>query len=322
MSPVEKKTLTLAFLIFSSLRLIWCLPCATAPSNFYSWLLVKESFWQGLGAYFWELFPLIMVALFLASVLERITGRFSRWLPRNTLAAAGWAMLLPVCSCAAVPLTACLREKIPARACFTFLVIVPLVNPFVLILGTAALGWRYTLFRVAGSLILGLTAGWLLEKLTATSPEKTAASYSPPQISVRSDSLLVTTWESLAKTWPFLLSGIFLGSLVSWYLPSPFLQTVFAPDLTGLFLTTAAAIPLFLCSGQEIPILKPFLNFGLPMGHAIAFTLAGNGICLTSLPLLISFFDRKTTFWFVVLIFLGSFLIGASINLLAAVVAP
>ncbi len=318
LSPQAEKLLAGFLLLFSGVRLLLCLRCTVNLSAVSSPLLFKgKNFLQSLATYFWELFPVIVVAVFLASLIEKLVTRKSLWLPRNTLQAALWATILPVCSCAAVPMAFSLRKSLPARAVFTFLVIAPVLNPFVLIFSYVVIGWRYTFFRILTAWILGWCSGMILEKITASEPLKaedknTTFFHSFPD----TGSLLLSTWQNLGRVYFPFVSGIFLAGLALRYLPVPFLEVVFSQKVAGLFLTTAASIPLFLCSGQEIPLLKPFLQFGLPLGHAISFTLTGNGICLASIPLLVSFFGGKTTFWIILLFFTGAFFSGWLINLL------
>jgi len=318
LSPQAEKLLAGFLVLLSGMRLLLCLRCTVSLSAVSSPFLFKEkNFLQSLAIYFWELFPVIVVAVFLASWIEKLVTRKSLWLPRNTFQAALWATILPVCSCAAIPMAFSLRKSLPARAVFTFLLIAPVLNPFVLIFSYTVLGWKYTFFRILTAWILGFCSGIILEKLTVFPPEKIKDEKANSFYSFReSGSLLLSTWQNLGQVHFPLLSGIFLAGLVVRYLPVPFLEVVFSQKVAGLFLTTVASIPLFLCSGQEIPLLKPFLQFGLPLGHAISFTLTGNGICLTSIPLLVSYFGRKTTFWIILLFFSGSFFLGWLINLL------
>jgi hypothetical protein len=84
----------------------------------------------------------------------------------------------------------------------------------------------------------------------------------------------------------------------------------------GLVLAAGIGVPVFLCSGEDVLILMPLMNAGLPMGHAIALTIAGNGICLSSIALLFPLFGKRAAIWIVVAFFIGSLLIGLLINML------
>ena len=57
------------------------------------------------------------------------------------------------------------------------------------------------------------------------------------------------------------------------------------------------------------------MEMGLPMGHAIAFTITGNAICLTSIAIMIPAFGRRATIIMTVGLFAGTILSGALINL-------
>jgi len=76
-------------------------------------------------------------------------------------------------------------------------------------------------------------------------------------------------------------------------------------------------IPIHLCSGAEVLILSPFMQMGMPLGHALAFTISGAGICLSSIPLLLKVVGRKVTFWLLLLFWVGAVLMGVLTNLIS-----
>ena len=53
---------------------------------------------------------------------------------------------------------------------------------------------------------------------------------------------------------------------------------------------------------------------GLPMGHAIAFTISGNAICITSIAILLPAFGKRATYVMIGALFFGSIAAGALIN--------
>ena len=85
-------------------------------------------------------------------------------------------------------------------------------------------------------------------------------------------------------------------------------------NVYGLLAATSVGLPLYLCSGQEVLLLKPLMDMGLPLGHAIAFTISTNGICLTSIALLVGAIGKKTTIWLTALFWVGSFVLGYLTN--------
>jgi uncharacterized membrane protein YraQ (UPF0718 family) len=131
-----------------------------------------------------------------------------------------------------------------------------------------------------------------------------------------SNSPLIIAWNQIRYLLKYMVLGVFLGALLEEYLPVSFVAKYMNSSFLGLFAATTVGIPLYLCSGQEVLLLKPLMDMGLPLGHAIAFTIATNGICLTSIALLVGAIGKKTTIWLTILFWAGSFVLGFLINLL------
>jgi uncharacterized membrane protein YraQ (UPF0718 family) len=98
-------------------------------------------------------------------------------------------------------------------------------------------------------------------------------------------------------------------------MPTVMVSKYLGSDFFGLFLASTIGVPVFLCSGEDVLLLKPLLDLGLPMGHAITFTLAANGICVSSIALLFGVIGRRTTIWLTVFFWLGSLAAGYLINI-------
>lgn len=116
--------------------------------------------------------------------------------------------------------------------------------------------------------------------------------------------------------------GILAGTLVAKYVPSYLISTVLSPDYVGLVIATLIALPVYLCHGQEVALIRPLMSTSLlgasalPVGHAIAYTLAGTGICVSAVPTLIVIVGKKATSVVLFTFFFGSILVGAAVNLL------
>jgi len=113
---------------------------------------------------------------------------------------------------------------------------------------------------------------------------------------------------------PYMIIGTAMGALVTVYLPPYVVGKYLSSGFWGLVLAAGIGVPLFLCSGEDILILKPLMDMGLPMGHAIALTLAGNGICISSIALLFPLFGKRATWIITAAFFFGSLGFGLLIN--------
>jgi uncharacterized membrane protein YraQ (UPF0718 family) len=119
----------------------------------------------------------------------------------------------------------------------------------------------------------------------------------------------------------YIMLGIIIGAAISVFIEPSDLLNLFGGaerglfnSLPGLVLIVLIAIPLFICSGEDVLILAPLLKMGLPLGHAIAFAIAGNAICITAIPVLQATFGKKVTALIIFSFFVGSIAIGLIIN--------
>ena len=113
--------------------------------------------------YFIELFLMVIVGVFVASILEKHFSKLSKFIPKNSVSAFLYASVIPVCSCSAVPLIKAMNKKIPFRSIITFVVAAPLLNPYIIVLSISVIGIRYAVLRVICSFILAIVTGYVVE---------------------------------------------------------------------------------------------------------------------------------------------------------------
>jgi HEAT repeat protein len=244
-------------------------------------------------------------------------------LPKSMLGTTTIGALLPLCSCGVVPITrAMLALDVPRRAVIAFLVITPVLNPFVIFFSYGVIGLQYALLRIASMFLLAFAAGIFIERLVGKeevdpgSPMcRLCSSCVSPSASGASASGLISGWRLMLYLGRFIAIGILLGAVIGTYIPTIMVSKYLGSDFLGLFLASTIGVPLFICSGEDVVLLKPLLDMGLPMGHAIAFTIAGNGICLSSIALLVGILGKKTTTLVTFFFWIGAFIIGLVINL-------
>lgn len=278
--------------------------------------------------YFMRILPMLMGGAFIAGLIERYF-RYGRYrLPSSMLGAGVFASLIPICSCSAVPIAHSLlvSRKMTLRAVMTFLLVVPVLNPFVIVFGTSVIGWRYTALRIGAVFGLGMLTGILMERFIGIKEAgplgmqyyscKGCSSSRKASVHNPGSSVLLSTYKVFFELLPFMIIGLMLGAAVAKYLPPPFVGKYLSSNILGLFLASVVGLPLFICSGEEVLILKPLLDLGLPMGHAIAFTIAGNGICFASIPVLAPCFGKRATAFITAAFLVGSFAVGFLINLI------
>ncbi|MBN2054438.1 permease [bacterium] len=270
---------------------------------------------------------IFICACILSAIIFKVTPRLQRRLPTGMLSGGIFAALLPTCACGSIPIAKGMMEtdRIPLRTVITFIMVAPVLNPY-LIIFSLQLGWPYTVLRVVGIFALAMLTGlfiqkWLAGRINRQVEEDGLMNCTGCSGGLHgSSNLLVTSWNLFFSLLPYFAAGILIGGFAAELLPQAELTAYFTSDFLGLFLVTAISLPLFLCAGQEIMLLFPFMDIGcgqmpLPLGHGLAFTFAGTGICISSIPLLYKVLGKKMTIAVIFSFFFGSILLGYLVNI-------
>ena len=323
-SPQTKRRIAWTLSILAILAYAWCMYCGKSITEKAAH---DASFFHILTTFSLSTFPYFVAGCVLSGVVSRDVMDDSRWLPKSMLGAGLFASLLPVCSCAAVAFAYSLMitQKVRLRAVITFMIVVPIINPFVIVFSYGTLGLEYTFWRIVATFALAMVTGTLIEEFLGERdpefPEGGCVSCKGCSGSAvkleKTDSSMETAFNLMRQLAPYIIIGMLIGTAFALYLPA-YVVGDYLSGPFGLLLAAGIGVPIFLCSGEDVLILAPLMQAGLPMGHAIALTIAGNGICLSSIALLVPLFGKKAAVWIVIAFFVGSLLIGLFINMLGA----
>ncbi|MEM2125544.1 MAG: permease [Candidatus Methanosuratincola sp.] len=304
--------------------------CNYICTNFVSGTFDPDlSFFHILYRYTLSFFPYLIAACFIGGIImtRMNSGRYK--MPDSMVGGMFFASLLPVCSCGAIPIAKAMIEtkRIRIRTVIAFLMVAPVLSPVVIPL-SFQLGVEYALLRIASIGILGAAAGYSVEWFAGVKGEGgkvyscSGCSNSGRVKQTQEKSFVIASWDLLLSLLRPIFIGILAGTLVAKYVPSSLISAVLSPDYVGLVIATLIALPVYLCHGQEVALLRPLMSTSLlgasalPVGHAIAFTLAGTGICASAVPPLIAIVGKKATSIVLLTFFFGSILVGAAVNLL------
>ncbi|MEW6558278.1 MAG: permease [Elusimicrobiota bacterium] len=243
-------------------------------------------------------------------------------IPINLKTAILAGIFLPLCTCGIFPLvkSLMLNKNIKGYVILTFLLITPMLSPYTIFLSYSILGVEYLAARVICAILIAVVGGLIItsfsefeEKRMLILNQQKSNICNPLYINKKINYIDygLFFFRTMSK---FVLIGIVIGSLLSTFLPPQFIDRYINNTLLGLFSTVFVAIPVNICSGQEVILLKPLQTLGLTMGHQIAFTIAATGICAGVLPLYYSLFGKKLTciivFYFFISAISSSFLIN------------
>jgi uncharacterized membrane protein YraQ (UPF0718 family) len=279
--------------------------------------------------------PWFIWGCILAGFMLKYLGIGKVRLPKSMLGAGAMASLLPICSCAAVPLAhgMMMGKQIRVRTIITFLIVVPVLSPIVFVLALSRIGWEYVVIETVSVFALAMVTGILIERYAGIKDPKdcregcfSCQGCKTSSMHKAYDSGLLAGWDQLMYLMKYIFVGIIIGSAISVYADPAVLQDMFSTEsvwssLIGLVMIVCIGIPIFICSGEDVLILTPLLAINpltgttfLPLGHAIAFAITGNAICITAIPVLIATFGKKVTAMLVAAFFVGAIIIGFIIN--------
>jgi uncharacterized membrane protein YraQ (UPF0718 family) len=249
--------------------------------------------------YFVELFVLVLVGVFVASLIERHLLHLKRFLPRNPLLAFGYGSVLPLCACGAIPLAGAMSGRVPLRCVITFLVAAPILNPYIMALSVSVLGWPYAFLRIGGALVLAVACGYGVELLSSRFSLAPARLPSGCPLAVgckrSAGSVYEMTWAVFKKVLPFLLVAALMGLALEWIQPEDWVDRYQLGDsFLGTLLVVLAGVPVYFCNGADVLFLKPLVAHRiLPVGTALAISLTATSVCVTSVVLLTRFLGRR-----------------------------
>jgi len=226
-----------------------------------------------------------LVSVFLSQrIAEKMAALASGtfWLLPLCLAAF-LGLVSPLCMYGTVPIIAALGKKgVPQHLLAAFMISSILLNPNIFFF-TFALGVNAALLRLLLSFLSGILAGgfvlllfrgkelFALERFAQTEGKKKSAFF-------------LDLFKAFRITAPFLLFGITLAALFERYVPPELIAGVFgARRGLGVLFATTVSIPLYICGGGTIPLVRAWMHAGMGTGDAMAFLLAGPTVKINNL---------------------------------------
>jgi len=236
-----------------------------------------------------------LVSVFLSG---RIAGKMVRlaagsfWaLPLCVAAILG--IVSPLCMYGTVPIIAALGKKgVPQHLLAAFMISSILLNPNIFFF-TFALGAGLAFARLALSFFSGVLAGGLVLLLF-----RNRALFALERFAEQGDRPKKAFFLDLLKafriTAPYLLFGITLAAWFERYVPPDLVAGMFgARRGLGVLFATTVSIPLYICGGGTIPLIRAWMHAGMGSGDAMAFMLAGPTVKINNLSAVKMIFGAK-----------------------------
>jgi uncharacterized membrane protein YraQ (UPF0718 family) len=270
--------------------------------------------------YVFETLVMVLVGTFLAVLAGRWFLRLRRFYPRNPVTGFLAGAVLPVCSCAAIPLVAAMRGKLRFSTTMAFVLAAPLLSPYIAILSFTVLGWRYGLLRILASFLTVMVTVHFLELIhrgdRALEPLAAGAGCGRACSGGQPDAYQETL-AIFKRLLPLVLAAAVLGVALELLGPRLFLlRRVAGEGPAAVAAWVLLGVPLYFCNGAEVLFLRPLLNHGFPVGTAIAFSISATAVCATSIAMLLKLLGARTTIALLVCLLTLAFAAALAINAL------
>ena len=222
---------------------------------------------------------------------------------------------VPVCSCSMIPIAQTInslsRSYAPAVA---FLISAPILSPVIFFLMIGMFGWKLTVFRFVFGFLTAVITAYIVN-IFFKKPPTLPVIYSKGQGLSRWQIFKNAFKEIFIGTGKYVLIGLLIASAVAVLVP-PSLVSRFSEFSFSYILIAIFSIPIYVCSGEEIPIAKSFVDLGFSQGQALTFMFASAGICIPTILATFKIFPKKLVVFYVLIWFFGSTASGLLFDLI------
>ncbi len=261
-----------------------------------------------------DIIPYFLIALVITSLLQSFTKL--SWLkvilkkekvaPVYTGILGG---LLPLCSCSMLPVANLINSMSKSYASvLSFLIIAPVISPVTLLLTYGYFGLSMTLVRLIGTFIFALSFAYLMNFFFAK-PKTLPIMMGGDGQSKNSKLFFYILKDNLFGIGKYLFLGIFIASLIKVFVPASLIKPI-AGSIFSYPLISFMSVPIYVCSGEEVPIAKALKEVGFTWGNALTFMLGGTGICMPTILAVMRFLPKALVLAYVIFWILFSMTMG------------
>lgn len=270
----------------------------------------------------------LAISTLVGLVFEYVSNdKIRRWLARKgwqgSIMGAAIGAITPFCSCSTIPMTVgFLRAGVPFGATMSFVLASPLLNPIILSMFFALLGWKACLAYGVVTFVISVVSGLVLDKTGFARQVRNV------RVSggIQEQKKLSTFRAKLQRAFTgacgdftgvflFLVMGVAVGAAIYGYVPNDFVVRVAGPD-NPLAIPVAALIgvPLYVRAETVIPIGVALTQKGMSLGAVIALVVGGAGMSIPEMSMLAAIFKPRLVAVFVTIVFLAAVMAGFVFN--------
>ena len=263
--------------------------------------IIKREFIY-LGYYFLVQFRQIFLYWVIGMVIGSIVSVFFKDkihnLMRNMKSDGSSIIGITFASMLGVASPLCMYGTIPIAASFSkggirdewlasFMMSSILLNPQ-LIIYSAALGLKVLVIRIVTCFLCGIAAGLAIRFFFKEKKFFRFEGFDEPQNKDTDPNVFIRLLKNLFRNFKatglYFLIGLILSAIFQRYVPQETVTLLFGGnEAWGVLMASTVGVPLYVCGGGTIPILKTWLASGMSLGSAAAFMITGPATKITNL---------------------------------------
>ncbi|RPF53861.1 permease [Abyssicoccus albus] len=278
---------------------------------------------------FFELLILFIIVSFIVSLIQQVVSeeKIKRLLSKPNQAISYmlgtvFGALTPFCSCSTIPILAgLLNSKVPFGPAMSFLIASPLMNPLMIFMLWALLGWKVAIVYFIVLAIFSILTGFVFSKMNLAETYKgvnvKGDGFFANKTGSRFKQALNDAWAFLYPMLPYLFIGVFIGAFIYGFVPETFI-TKYASGggIISVFIASIIGIPMYIRPETMLPIAEALVSKGMSLGTVVALIIGGAGASIPEVALLSKLFKRKFVISFVIAILGVAIATGLIVNII------
>lgn len=240
--------------------------------------------------------------------------------------AAALGVVMPFCSCSAVPMfIGFVAAGVPLGMTMTFLIASPLVNEVAVILVAGSFGLGVAALYVTTGLTVAIVSGavigrlglerWVEPFVFAVKPTSGSVPTTRPEWPERFAAARAEVRTILGRVWPYLIAGIGIGAIIHGWAPEDlFARWAGESNPLAVPIAVLLGIPLYSNAAGTIPLVEALHAKGVALGTAIAFMMSVVALSLPEMILLRRVLTVRLLATFVTIVAIGILITGYLLN--------
>ncbi|MDU1382674.1 MAG: permease [Staphylococcus epidermidis] len=277
---------------------------------------------------FFELLTLFIIVSFIVSLIQQVVSeeKIKRFLSKPNQAISYvlgmvFGAMTPFCSCSTIPILAgLLNSKVPFGPVVSFLIASPLMNPLMIFMLWALLGWKVAIVYFIVLAIFSILTGFVFSKMNLAETYKgvnvKGDGFFANKTGSRVKHALNDAWAFLYPMLPYLFIGVFIGAFIYGFVPETFI-TIYASGggIISVFIASIIGIPMYIRPETMLPIAEALASKGMSLGTVVALIIGGAGASIPEVVLLSKLFKKKFVISFVIAILVVAISTGLMVNI-------